>query len=183
MDLTARTHARIREHFGGRNLTNCTAVDATCGHGKDTEFLGKLGFGKVIAMDIQQIAVDATVQRIRDAGLTNIKVYKQDHQFLERDIVAPIECAMFNFGYLPNADKTKTTQAHTTLMAAQSALSILNQTGLISFLCYPGHPAGLSETNRLKTWLDNIDRYWICETHLARSPKPTAPILFVVKSR
>lgn len=183
MALTERTQARITTHFTQHDLSCATAIDATCGQGKDTEFLARLGFGKVISLDIQQSAVDATKHRIQEARLENVEILKISHQHLRSVSPDSIDCVMFNFGYLPNGDKTITTQADTSLIAAQMAFSILDPKGIISLLCYPGHPAGLLEMNELKDWLSSIDGDWLIETHLASAPKHSAPVLFVIRPK
>ena len=47
-------------------------------------------------------------------------------------------------------------------------------------MCYPGHPEGAIETTAIKTWMSQLDKQWKVETHLAKSPKPTAPILYTI---
>ena len=88
---------------------------------------------------------------------------------------------MFNFGYLPNADKNITTSSSNSIAALEASLSLLSNNGLITLLCYPGHPQGAVETQAIKAWLNQLNSAWSVETYLASAPKPTAPVLFVVK--
>ena len=87
---------------------------------------------------------------------------------------------MFNFGYLPGGDKTITTNADTSIKALNRASKSLNHNGLISLICYPGHTSGALEADAIKAWFKELNGFKI-ETHLAVSPKPTAPILYVLK--
>lgn len=46
----------------------------------------------------------------------------------------------FNLGFLPGGERSIVTQPDTTVAALQAALRILEPRGLISVLCYVGHP-------------------------------------------
>ena len=63
--------------------------------------------------------------------------YMQEH-------VQSASFVCFNLGFLPGGERSLVTQPDTTLAALQAALRILEPQGLISVLCYVGHPgAGL----------------------------------------
>lgn len=179
MGLTRRTHKIVSEHFAERGKG--LAVDATCGNGFDTEFLAQMGFEKVLGFDVQDQAIESSRQRLSTAGYTNAQFILDSHENLRLHIHEPIDCAMFNFGYLPNADKNVTTTSSSSVAALDAALSSLSKAGLITLLCYPGHPQGALETETIKAWLLQLSSPWVTETHLASAPKATAPILFVVK--
>jgi len=184
MDLTRRAHDQIRAHFNGADKN--TAVDATCGNGFDTAFLASLGFGEVIAFDVQAQAIENTQARISEAGFEQVRLVHDGHENLAMHVSRPIDCAMFNLGYMPNlerggdSNKDITTQIDTSVCALKAALDQLSTNGLISLICYPGHPQGAEETMAIRSWLNKIDDHYKVETHLARSPKPTAPVLFIV---
>ena len=99
---------------------------------------------------------------------------------MSKHINSSIDCAMFNFGYLPTGEKSITTEQESSLTAIKSACEKLSDTGLISLMCYPGHPSGKLETESIRAFLNSLDNQWKVNTHLAVSPKPTAPILFNV---
>ncbi|MFT7526694.1 MAG: SAM-dependent methyltransferase [Arenicella sp.] len=179
MGLTRRTHNIVSQHFAGREKG--IAVDATCGNGFDTEFLAQLGFKKVFSFDVQEKAIVSSRQRLSQAGYSNTQFILEGHENLKLHIKEPIDCAMFNFGYLPNADKDITTTSNTSIAALDAALSLLSNNGLVTLLCYPGHPQGAVETDAIKGWLNKLSSAWTVETHLASAPKPMAPLLFVVK--
>ena len=178
MALTDDAHTLIRDHFF--NKEKSLAIDATCGNGHDIQFLAELGFSKVMGFDIQNIAIQACRERIKSADLKNVELILDGHQSLERYIRTPVDCVMFNFGYLPNGDKSLTTTTDTSIAALTAATKLLNQEGLISLMCYPGHPSGKSETQAIKHWFSTLNHQWSVETHLAVSPKPSAPILFTL---
>lgn len=187
MDLTRRAHDLVQAHFIDANKN--TAVDATCGNGFDTVFLAELGFINIVAIDIQAQAIENTQARLYAAGLDEVELIQDGHQNLAQHVNQPIDCAMFNFGYLPDpqqdgkSNKEITTQSDTSISALKAALSLLSKDGLITLMCYPGHPQGAHETTAIKSWLSDIDEQYKVETHLAKSPKPTAPILFTIANR
>lgn len=186
MAITDKAHALIkdhlRNHFNGADMQ--LAIDATCGNGHDTLFLLELGFKKVLAFDIQQSALDATKQKLNEhkhkQQKSSYQLILDGHENMSGYIEQAVDCIMFNFGYLPTADKNLTTQAHTSLKAIQAAMNALSEDGLITLLCYPGHPAGKIETDQITAFLESVDSNWKTTTHLASAPKPTAPILFTI---
>lgn len=186
MAITDDAHQIITQHFD--NKEKLLAVDATCGNGHDTAFLLELGFKQVLSFDIQQSALDASKQKLTDLNLKNASLILDSHANMADYIKQPLDCAMFNFGYLPSsnknlADKRITTHASSSLAAIDSAVTALSEHGLISLLCYPGHPAGMIETQAIKDYLKTLDEQWQATTYLASSPKPTAPILFTICKR
>ena len=87
---------------------------------------------------------------------------------------------MFNFGYLPKADKQITTQTKTSLIAIDAAVKLLNTNGLISLMCYPGHDQGAIETQAIQHALDGLDSSFMVKEYLGSNPSPTTPILYTV---
>ena len=181
MALTDDTHHLIRNHFADKPRE--VAIDATCGNGNDTQFLSELGFARVIAFDIQQVAIDNSTDRILREGLTGVEHVLAGHQDMQQHVNSEVDCVMFNFGYLPNGDKTLTTSAENSVAAILAATALLSDTGLISLMCYPGHPAGAIETEAIIDCLKKLNRNWQVGTHLAVSPRPTAPILYTLKQQ
>lgn len=177
MALTQRTHELIRAHFAQH--ANTTAIDATCGNGHDTEFLCRLNFDKVFGFDIQAQAINATQERLAHAQL-NATLIQSGHENINTHVTDKIDCVMFNFGYLPSTDKSITTKSTTSVKALETVIEKLSDNGLISLMCYPGHPEGATETSAIKTWMEQLGNGWLVETHLAKSPKPTAPILYII---
>ncbi|MGK0373540.1 MAG: SAM-dependent methyltransferase [Arenicella sp.] len=179
MALTDDAHQIIRDHFDGESKR--VAVDATCGNGFDSQFLAELGFQRVLAFDIQQVAINATKARLKQAGYHQVELVLAGHQLMHKYINAKLDCVMFNFGYLPTGDKSIVTDAENSVAALAIAAELLSPTGLISLVCYPGHPSGALETQAILDWFKTLEEEWIIETHLAVSPKPTAPVLYTLR--
>ena len=179
MALTRLAHKLVRDHFVDK--PKGLAIDGTCGNGHDTEFLARLEFDQVIGFDIQDMAIDNTQKRLNNAGLTNVTLIKTGHQNLQQHIDRNIDCAMFNFGYLPKADKSITTVAETSVSALDACMQALTINGALCMICYPGHSEGAIETKAIRKWLDNSD--WQFQAHLSQSPTNTSPELYwIVKT-
>lgn len=183
MALTDKAHELIRFHFGSTAMPLSLAVDATCGNGHDTLFLAKLGFKNIVGFDIQTEAITSTKKRLGAAGIENIRLIHASHENIGKYVDQKINCVMFNLGYLPSADKSITTKTTTTLAALKFCLTVLSEDGLISVMCYPGHPAGLEESNAIQKWLISLDDCWNVSTHQASSPKPNAPVLYLLRKK
>lgn len=179
MALTDDAHNLIRNHF--RTKEKNLAIDATCGNGHDTQFLAEVGFKKIIGFDIQEVAIDATSKRVNDAGITGVELILAGHESMQQYIDVEVDCVMFNFGYLPNGDKNLTTRAENSVVGILAATRLVSDTGMISLICYPGHPTGAIEHQVIRQCFAGLHADWHIETHLAVSPKPTAPILYNLK--
>lgn len=124
-------------------------IDATCGNGHDTEFLCRLAgpSGRVLALDIQQQAVDATNARLAQAGLDGIgRAVRQDHARLG-EVAAPnsADCVVFNFGWLPGAAHNVHSTAEGSIPALQAALTALKPGGILAAVLYSGQVIGSGE--------------------------------------
>jgi SAM-dependent methyltransferase len=128
------------------------AVDATAGNGHDTLFLARqVGpSGKVLAMDIQPLAVATTRARLSEAGLQEgVEILVGDHARLAELIPADFRGAtdgiILNLGYLPGSDRGLTTQSAGTLPALRASLAALRPGGRLVCVAYTGHPGGEEE--------------------------------------
>ncbi|MCW9078222.1 MAG: methyltransferase domain-containing protein [Gammaproteobacteria bacterium] len=175
--LTALAQQAVREGLGDGAL----AIDATVGNGHDTLFLaGRVApQGHVIGFDIQRLALEKTRARLFAAGLEAAATlhFCGHERMLEKippDWSGRVSAVMFNLGYLPGGDKTRITQAETTISALDQALALLSIGGLISLLLYRGH-AG-AETDAVLGWLDQLGpRYRI------RSQDSPGPLLYLIE--
>lgn len=181
MALTQRTHNIVRAHFIDRPKT--AAVDATCGNGFDTQFLVQLGFSQVTAFDVQQDALTAANDKLSKQERKSVTFVLDGHQNLRKHIIGPVDCVMFNLGYLPGANKHITTQGPTSLAALKQSTAVVSDHGLISIMCYPGHTSGASEMAMLVEWFATIRDTWQLDTYLASAPKPSAPILYTLSKK
>ena len=124
-------------------------IDATCGNGHDTEFLCRLSgsSGRVLALDIQPRAVEATNARLAAAGLGEIgRAVVADHARLgELATPGSADCVLFNFGWLPGADHQVHSTAAGSLPALEAALELLKPRGILAAVLYSGQVIGDGE--------------------------------------
>ncbi|KAG2499089.1 hypothetical protein HYH03_003272 [Edaphochlamys debaryana] len=164
-----------------------TVVDATCGNGHDTLFLAQAvgPSGHVIAFDIQEAAISATRQRLEASlppgRLPRLELHAACHSRLQELAGSGVaRLVVFNLGYLPGADKSLITSTATTSAALEAALEVVEPGGLISILCYVGHPGGMEEYNAVRQICAELKpAYWATsETRLLN--RPTAPVLVLL---
>lgn len=135
------------------------AIDCTAGRGYDTAFLAKTvgENGRVIAFDIQQEAVDSTLQRLSDEGL-NAQVFLDSHSNIDRYAEnESADCIMFNFGWLPNGDHSINTRKETSIEAIEKGLKILKKGGIMSLCIYYGRDTGFEEKDAILEFLKTVD--------------------------
>ncbi|MDO9269258.1 MAG: class I SAM-dependent methyltransferase [Methylobacter sp.] len=165
------------------------AIDATVGNGHDTVFLaGQVGpSGHVYGFDIQQAAIDSTLEKFRQNQLSDcLTLIHASHADMGEKIPAhhhgKIRAIMFNLGYLPGGDKSVITQTDSTLTALTVAARILSVNGMITLLAYPGHQGGDLETGQVKNWCDQLDtQQFEVSTIYSTEHKDSAPRLFVIR--
>jgi predicted methyltransferase len=144
---------RLAHSIASKNLTNGdVAIDLTAGNGYDTLFLARCvaPTGRVLAFDIQSQAIDATRERLEQAGmLPYVSLHHNSHvdwpDFLSSDERNGVRAIMANLGYLPGGNASITTQASSTQIALEYACKLLLPGGILSVLVYTGHPGGFDE--------------------------------------
>lgn len=147
-------------------------VDATCGNGHDTLFLAHLalqdGKGTVIAIDIQPQAIRTTKKLLQEQLDTAKQQYIEVHENCHSSIttlLASRKAALivYNLGYLPGSDKIIKTMPQTTLAALAASLECLQDEGVVSITCYPGHTEGAEEEKALISFTEKLDqKQWRC---------------------
>ena len=163
-------------------------VDATCGNGGDTEFLCRLAGpqGKVLALDLQQQAVDNTNARLAAAGLSDIgRAVQADHAELAKLVEeGSADCVVFNFGYLPGADHSLFTTPKSSLPAVKAALAALRPGGILAACLYSGGPNGDGEKTALLEFFRAlpIREYTVLVCEFANWA-PTAPLPCFVRKK
>lgn len=182
--LTERAHRWLATCLGPGDL----ALDATAGNGHDTLFLAlAVGpTGCVVALDVQQVAVDATERRLAafEGPRAPVELHLGDHGDLPRFLGGRrARAAVFNLGYLPGGARPVTTVAERTLEGLRCALAALEDGGLLSVLAYPGHPGGRGETALVIAWC----RRQCAEDRAAmvvreRGPSPDSPRLCILRA-
>ena len=166
-------------------------VDATAGNGHDTVFLARqVGpSGHVLALDILPAAIAATSQRCLAENIADrVSLRCVSHEKLAEEIKrlgrenSQPGAVVFNLGYLPGGDKSQVTRSSTTLIALEQAHICLRVGGILSVLCYPGHPEGAEEYEAVENWARDLSR---TECLVARygliNPRSPAPVLLVIQ--
>ena len=163
-------------------------IDATAGTGKDTVFLAKLvgERGRVISMDIQEMAIEQTKKRLLKERLSDrAEVVLDSHvhmdKYAKKDRVSLI---MFNLGYLPGGDHSLSTKADTTIEALEKGLNLLHEGGMISLLIYSGGDSGFEEKNQVLAWLRELpdDKYTVLVEAFYNKPNnPPLPV-YILKN-
>lgn len=167
-------------------------VDATCGNGYDTAILAELALadnaGNVYAIDIQPAAIESCRKRL--SGLLTQEAMDRVH-FIERchstfpKEIAPrsVKLVTYNLGYLPGGDKKLTTLTATTLASLEKALELIQDGGLISITCYPGHDAGVPEESEVLKLAAGLDpKEWSCCHHRWINRERAPSLLLVQRS-
>jgi len=132
-------------------------IDATAGNGHDTIFLAECvgETGSVLAFDVQEAAIISARARVARAGYSErVGFFHESHEQLDRHVAeGSVAAVMFNLGYLPGADHELTTEVAATLVALEKSARALQSDGVLSIICYPGHPAGAAEAVAVENWL------------------------------
>ena len=152
------------------------AVDATLGNGHDSDFLAQ-HFARVTAFEIQATAVSAYLRRAPD----NVTVIHASHHCLSDHLREPIDCAVFNLGFLPGSDKRVVTRPETTLPAVDQCLELLRPGGLLILAVYVGHTGGSQEAEAVLQHLEKCDKKTFAVVqHRYLNRGSDAPFLVVV---
>ena len=136
-------------------------IDATAGKGRDTVLLAKLcgPTGRVLAMDIQPAAVEATRALCRAEGVEDrVEILLQSHEHLG-EMVPPdsADCVVFNLGWLPGEDHGVFTTRWSSIPALEGALLALRPGGVLSLCIYYGRRNGYEERDAVLEWLTKLD--------------------------
>ncbi|MGL4739526.1 MAG: tRNA (mnm(5)s(2)U34)-methyltransferase [Sarcina sp.] len=123
---------------------NKIAIDATLGNGYDTDFL-KDQFEKVYSFDIQEKAINL----YKEKNIKNVEVILDSHANFDMYIKEPVDCIVYNLGYLPGANKHITTTVNSTILSIEKGLTLLKSNGLMFIAMYPGHDEGAKEKEEI----------------------------------
>ncbi len=136
-------------------------IDATVGNGHDTVFLAELvgSGGHVYGFDIQELAIKSTMEKLKENNyLDRVTLYYCGHEHMDKYIVKPVTCVMFNLGYLPKGNHDIITKPETTIEAIIKSLKLLKIGGIISVIVYPGHAGGERERDAVEDFFKNISK-------------------------
>jgi predicted methyltransferase len=156
-------------------------IDATAGNGHDTVFLAECvgPVGKVLAFDVQEAALASARERV--GGSDQVEFFQESHARMGNHATAgSVAVVMFNLGYLPGENHELTTESAETLRALQVATGLLKPGGVLSVICYPGHPAGAVEAVEVEAWMASLaNRGWRIAKYGAIGTRRPAPFLLV----
>ena len=185
MKLTGLAHKLVAEVLpqGG------TAIDATAGNGQDTAYLAKAvgEKGRVLAIDIQPLAIATTRARIESEGVAErCELKVADHADLDT-LAAPlrgkVDCILFNLGYLPGSDHSLTTKPITTGKALRAALGLVRPGGRIVCVAYTGHPGGEVESETVEAFGTSCEEAGHDVRRIGREPGTGRPWILSVTLR
>lgn len=176
-DMIDIAHAILKAHISSDDMI----VDATMGNGHDTYFLAKIA-KHVYAFDVQDIALKHTKQLLKQHQINNVTLYQKSHELIT-DMITDFKGVIFNLGYLPGGDHTKTTTKSSTLKALKNILPLLPQHGFVLMVVYPGHPAGLEESIALDLYLQTLNSkaFAVIQTKMPYQINQPPYILFIKK--
>lgn len=183
MRLTELAHHILTEHLQDGDR----AIDATAGNGHDTIFLARQvgSEGRIITIDIQEAAIEATRTRLEQAKLlTRVTLRAGDHADIMEELAlkhaAEFAAIIFNLGYLPGSDQGVQTQPTTTRQALHAALELLQPSGRLCVTAYRAHPGGLEEAATVEAWMQQQKaKGHSIEVHVPPSDN-SPPILWVL---
>jgi len=159
-------------------------IDATTGNGHDTLFLADCvgAAGKVLAFDVQAAALASARARLESANLSErVEFFLESHAAMGRHAAAgSVTVVMFNLGYLPGENHDLTTESDETLTALAAASDLLKPGGVLSVVCYPGHPAGAAEAVAVESWMASFAAHgWRIAKYGAVGTRRPAPFLLL----
>ena len=159
-----------------------TVVDATAGNGHDTLFLANCvqPGGHVYGFDVQEEAVAKTRARLTEAGMEDVWLHliHGGHEEMAVAVEGPVAAVMFNLGYLPGGDRSLTTGERSTLAALEQAVRLLRPGGVISVVCYRGHPGGAEEAEAVDGYAKGLEGVGV--SVLGKEQSEDGPFLLVV---
>ena len=133
-------------------------IDATTGNGNDTLYLAELvgDSGRVFAFDIQQAALDTTLQRLGELS-ERVSLILDSHEHVKKYVDGQIGGAVFNLGYLPHSeDLSIVTTPDSTIKAIHTMLGMLKKGGIIAVSIYDGHEGGGEERDALLAYVKSL---------------------------
>ncbi|WFA09713.1 class I SAM-dependent methyltransferase [Tissierella sp. Yu-01] len=136
-------------------------LDCTVGNGNDTLILAELvgNTGKVYGFDIQNVAIENTMQLLKDNELHNrVILIKDSHENIDLYVHENVDFIVYNLGYLPKGDKSIKTNRESTLDSLRKSLYLLKNNGLMSITVYIGHEGGMEEQEGIEEFLKGLNQ-------------------------
>lgn len=165
-------------------------IDATCGNGNDTLTLSEAvgDDGRVMALDIQESALQSAQKLLHEHGKDNVTFTLGNFREL-KELTASIlhekrpSAIVFNLGYLPGGDKTLTTVKDDSLAALAQALEMIEVGGVVTVVLYCGHEAGKTEKAAILEMAENLPakQYHAVYTSMLNQKKDPPEILWITR--
>ena len=172
-------HRIIAEHVKPGDI----CIDATAGRGNDALYLCNLAGkkGKVIAIDVQDEAVESTRHLLAKNGFSeNAEVILDSHINMDKYVLEDsVSCIIFNFGWLPGGDHNIATKPSSSIIAIEKGLNLLKSGGLMSLCIYHGKESGFAEKAAILSYIKTIDSklYTVIVSEFVN--RPNNPPIFV----
>ncbi len=180
--ITSFVHHFLEDHVQPGDF----CIDATMGNGNDTVLLSRLAGeqGKVVAFDIQQMALDNTLMRFQAEICASIyEVILDSHETMSGYAKEEsVSCITFNLGYLPGGDHAKATRADSSIRAIETGLALLKKKGLMTVCIYSGGDSGFEEKEAVLSYIKGLDakKYLVIISEYANRPNnPPIPVLII----
>ena len=181
--LTEEAHHIVAGHVRPGDVM----IDATAGNGNDSVFLAEHveGEGKVFCFDVQEDACRETERRLGQIVgqvVASTEVHCCGHEEMAARVTSGVGVVMFNLGYLPGGDHAITTQPESTLAGIEVALSLLRPGGIVTVLCYVGHPGGAAEGEAVLGFCGSLDAAQFAVLRYdSKGAREDAPFLLVIE--
>ena len=179
---TSWVHHFLEDHVQPGDI----CIDATMGNGNDTALLSKLAGenGRVVAFDIQQMALDNTKEKMKKECCPNnyelvLKSHEAMKEYAEENTGS---CITFNLGYLPGGDHEKATRGDSSIRAIEAGLSLLRKKGLMTICIYSGGDSGCEEKEAVLSYIKGLDpkQYLVIVSEYANRPNhPPIPVMII----
>lgn len=180
--ITSFVHHFLEDHVQPGDF----CIDATMGNGNDTVLLSRLAGeqGKVVAFDIQQMALDNTLKRLQAENCpSNYELILDSHETMSGYAKEEsVSCITFNLGYLPGGDHAKATRADSSIRAIETGLALLKKKGLMTVCIYSGGDSGFEEKEAVLSYIKGLDakKYLVIISEYANRPNnPPIPVLII----
>lgn len=155
---------------------NSIVLDATSGNGNDTVFLCR-HCRFVYAMDIQEIAIRSTEQRLQQQNFNNYQLIQDNFINQEKYIPEKLDLIIYNLGFLPNHNQEITTKSSDFIQAFQSSINLLKD-GAYLVISFYFHPEGFKEFYAFQNLLTN---YSLTVVEKYQDKGLLKPILYILK--
>ena len=167
-------------------------IDATCGNGHDALILAQLALtedeGKLLLIDLQEEALAQSKRRLQEElspkVLERIEIQHGCHSTFPSTIEkGTVKLVVYNLGYLPGGDKSKTTTTTASLASIENALPLITSGGALSITCYPGHPEGAAEEAAILELMTTLlPTEWSCCHHRWSNRKNSPSLILLQKA-